>query len=105
VTRQQRADQLLAEYQASKGRNMNPDPGPSGFDFREPPDGDPEIAINRACETALNSLDELVALAADKSTAHLVAADWRFIDQIVTRAQMLGTFIQTRQLLRIVKNG
>jgi hypothetical protein len=31
MTNQQFADQLLAEYQASKGRNMNPDPGPCGF--------------------------------------------------------------------------
>jgi hypothetical protein len=31
MTRQQEANELLAEYQASKGRNMNPDPGPSGF--------------------------------------------------------------------------
>jgi hypothetical protein len=31
MTRQQEANELLAEYQASKGRNMNPDPGPCGF--------------------------------------------------------------------------
>lgn len=79
--------------------------GPSGFDFTSPDDRDPEVVADKACEAALNSLDELVALAANRETAHLVAADWRFIDQIVTRAQMLGTFIATRSQLKVVKHG
>jgi len=72
----------------------------------DPLPNDPEVATDQACETAINALDQLMAIAANKETSHLVAAEWRFIDQIATRIQLLQTFIVTsKQHLRVVSNG
>lgn len=72
----------------------------------EPADNDPEVTADKACEIALNALDDLMVLAAKDDTAHLVMANRIFIGQILTRAQLVASFLMAQQTgLRIVKNG
>ena len=72
----------------------------------EPEPNDPEVTTNRACEEALNALDQLVVLAANSETAHLVEAERVFIGQILTRAQLIASFLLARQpQLKVIRNG
>lgn len=69
-------------------------------------DYDPEVTADLCCEQALNALDQLMVLATKDDTAHLVIANKIFIGQILTRAQLVASFLMTKQTgLRIVSNG
>ena len=62
----------------------------------EPDINDPEVAADAACEAALNALDDLMVLAAKSETARYVEAERVFIGQILTRAQLVASFIAAR---------
>ncbi len=70
-------------------------------------DYDPEITADIACEQALNALDQLMVLAAKDETAHLVVANKVFVGQILTRAQLVASFLMTRQSRphMVINNG
>ncbi len=55
---------------------------------------DAEVTADIACEHALNALDLLVLLAADRRTAPQVIANRVFIGQILTRAQLVASFLE-----------
>jgi hypothetical protein len=77
--------------------------GPTAFDFPPP---ESELAAEQACESALSALDTLMLLAAGDDTVHLVEAEKAFIGQILTRAQLVASFLMARHPnLKVVKNG
>lgn len=53
----------------------------------------PEVSADLACEQALNALDTLACLAASSETAQHVMANRIFVGQILTRAQLLTSFL------------
>ena len=73
------------------------------LDADMPPPFTKEISADIACETALNALDELAALALKDDTAHLVIANRIFIGQILCRAQLVASFLAAKTpALRVV---
>lgn len=56
----------------------------------------PEVTADMACEQALNALDQLMVLAARDDTAHLVVANRIFVGQILTRAQLVASFLMAK---------
>lgn len=73
----------------------------------EPSDTSPEVTADVACETALNALDQLMVLAADKTTAQHVMANKVFVGQILTRAQLVASFLVALETpkLKVVRNN
>ena len=69
----------------------------------------PEVSADQACETALNALDDLMVLAANQQTAHLVWANKIFIGQILTRAQLVASVLmaveQKAGQLKVIRNA
>lgn len=65
----------------------------------------PEVTADMACEQALNALDQLMVLAARDDTAHLVVANRIFVGQILTRSQLIASFLMAKETpqFRIVK--
>jgi hypothetical protein len=61
------------------------------------PIGDKQVDCERACEAALNALDELAVMAATAETAHLVIAQRIFIGQILRRAQTVAGLLMAKQ--------
>ena len=57
---------------------------------------DPEVTADMACETALNALDDLMVLAAKDETWQSVMANKVFIGQILTRAQLVSSFLMSK---------
>jgi len=70
-------------------------------------DSDPEVSVDILCETALNALDQLMVLAAKEETFQHVMANKVFIGQILTRAQLIASFLMARQTRpqMVVNNG
>ncbi len=66
---------------------------------------DPVVSADIACEQALNALDHLMVLANQDNTWPAVAANKIFIGQILTRAQLVASFLMAKQVvdLRIVR--
>ena len=60
-------------------------------------DSDPEVTADIACETALNALDQLMVLAAKDDTWPAVMANRIFVGQILTRAQLVTSFLMAKQ--------
>jgi hypothetical protein len=72
----------------------------------EPEPNDPEVLANVACEAAINALDTLMTLAANDETVHLVEAEKKFVGQILTRAQLVASFLMARHPnLKVVPRG
>lgn len=73
----------------------------------EPSDTDPEVTADVLCETALNALDQLMVLAAKNDTFPHVMANKVFIGQILTRAQLVASFLIAREtpVLKVVSNN
>lgn len=92
MTPQQQADELLAEHQA----------GIVSEAMQEP-----EIQIERRCDFIIRELDELCRLATNAETVDLVEGQKIAIGQIVTRAQLVASFLASRRpsKLQIVSNG
>lgn len=66
----------------------------------------PQVSADLCCEQALNALDELASLALQEDTAHLVMANRIFVAQILTRAQLVMSFLIAKHpALRVVGNA
>jgi hypothetical protein len=73
-------------------------------------DDDPdsaEVQIERRADFILRELDEFCALATHHETADLIDSQRIAIGQIMTRTQLILSFLQQRNLgrLRIISNG
>jgi hypothetical protein len=66
-----------------------------------------EEQIERKCDWIVRELDELCALASNSETVDLIEGQRIAVGQIVTRAQLIASFLMARQPsgLRLVKNG
>ena len=66
-----------------------------------------EVQMERRVDSLVRDLDELIAFAANPETVDLVQSQRAGVGQIITRAQLVGSFLMERKpgTLRIVKNG
>jgi hypothetical protein len=73
----------------------------------DPDENSPEVKLDMALRGAFAGLDELMCLAADRDTASLVEKERVHIGQLVTRAQLLASFLMARAPtgLRMIRNG
>lgn len=53
----------------------------------------PEHRLGMAINGAFSSLDEIMAMAAYPNTKHLVIAERRALHQLVSRAQLIASFV------------
>ncbi len=69
--------------------------------------GSPEQIIEERISRLIDDLDELCALATDSRTVDLVESQRIAVGQIVTRSQLLASFLIARNpsKLRVVSNG
>ncbi len=69
--------------------------------------GSAEQIIEERISRLIDDLDELCALATDSRTVHLVESQRIAVGQIVTRSQLLASFLIARNpsKLRVVSNG
>ena len=70
--------------------------------------GSPEQLIEERVARLIDDLDELCALATNSQTVALVEGQRIAVGQIVTRSQLLASFLAVRQpigKLRVVGNG
>jgi hypothetical protein len=74
-----------------------------------PDENSPEIKLDMALRSAFAGLDDLMVLACNSNTADLVEREKIAIGQIVTRAQLIASFLMARQTpagkLRLIQNG
>ena len=70
-------------------------------------DNDPDFSADIACERALNALDDLMVLANKDDTFPAVMANKVFAGQILTRAQLLVSFLLARETpkFKVISNG
>jgi hypothetical protein len=65
-----------------------------------------EEQIERKVDSIIRELDELVAMAANPETVDLVEVQRIGVGQIISRAQLIGSFLMSRPAkLRVVNNG
>lgn len=66
-----------------------------------------EDQLERKCDWIIRELDELCAMASNSETVDLVEKEKVAVGQIVTRAQLIASFLMARKPsgLRIVQNG
>lgn len=66
-----------------------------------------ELQIERRCDFIIRELDEFCAMATNPETIDLIEREKIAIGQILTRAQLVASFLMTRHpgKLRIVQNG
>jgi len=56
-----------------------------------------EVQMERRVDSIIRELDELCAFAANPETADLVQGQRIGVGQIITRAQLIGSFLMARQ--------
>jgi hypothetical protein len=63
--------------------------------------------MERRIDSIVRELDELIAFAANPETVDLVEAQRVGVGQIISRAQLIGSFLMSRSpnKLRVVNNG
>jgi hypothetical protein len=71
--------------------------------------GEPaETQVEYRMDCVLRELDEFMAMAANPETVDLVAKNKRLMGMIITRSQLIGSFLLCRETipgLRVVQNG
>lgn len=75
-----------------------------------PPESSPEHRLGMATQSAFTALDEIMAMAADPVTKHLVVNDRRAMHQLCSRAQLIASFVdaardQPGKIRMVVRNG
>lgn len=68
----------------------------------------PEVQMERRVDSIIRELDELCAFAANPETVDLVQGQRIGVGQIITRAQLIGSFLMARNQkpgLRVISNG
>jgi hypothetical protein len=68
----------------------------------------PEEQMERKIDSIVRDLDELVAFAANRETVDLVEAQRVGVGQIISRAQLIGSFLlasSQKSAFRIVQNN
>ena len=66
-----------------------------------------DLPMRARIDFIVSQLDELMATASNSQTVDLVDSERVAVGQVITRAQLLGSFLMARQptALRIVQNG
>jgi hypothetical protein len=68
--------------------------------------GGSEIQMERRCDGIIRELDEIVALAANPETVALVEQQRVAVGQILSRAQLIASFLMARQpQLKVMGRG
>jgi hypothetical protein len=78
------------------------------FDAMEEPALTPELDMERRIDSIVRELDELCRFASNPETVDLVQGQRAGIGQIITRAQLVGSFLMAREQkpgLRVVQNN
>ncbi len=68
-------------------------------------EADPQVMLDMTINTITRELDDLMVLAADPATSHLVIKEAVGVGQILYRAQLVASFIEARKPRLVVSNG
>lgn len=66
-----------------------------------------QIKLDMSIQQAFNALDEIMAIAADPETKHMVFKERVAVGQLLNRAQLIASFIEKYKpgQLKVVSNG